>query len=53
MSKKVIKTRDYAMVKLINGATKAAVHKDHRKEALRVACRADELRAWSDELEDD
>lgn len=53
MKKKVIKTRDYAMVRLINGATKAAVHKDHRKEASRLACRKDELSAWADELEGD
>lgn len=53
MSKRIIKARDYAMVKLINGATKAAIHKDHRKEASRLACRNEELRAWSDELEDD
>lgn len=31
--KKPIKTRDYNMVKVINGATKAGVHVDRKKEA--------------------
>lgn len=34
-----IRTRDYAMVRLINGATKAGVQLDRRKEAARRACR--------------
>lgn len=34
-----IKTRDYAMVLLINGATKAGVHRDNRKHANATACR--------------
>ena len=34
-----IRTRDYVMVRLINGATKAGVHTDKRKEADRNACR--------------
>lgn len=31
--KKPLKTRDYLMVELIKGATKAGVHKDHKKES--------------------
>lgn len=31
--------RDTYMMALINGATKAAVHKDHKKEQNRKACR--------------
>ena len=34
-----IKTRDYNMVQLINGATKAGVHRDNRKHASATACR--------------
>lgn len=34
-----LKTRNQLMVKLINGATKAGVEKDHRKEASKKACR--------------
>jgi hypothetical protein len=34
-----VKTRDYAMVLLINGATKAGVHRDNRKHAAANACR--------------
>lgn len=34
-----IKTRDHLMVALINGATKAGVHKDQRKEKSRRECR--------------
>ena len=34
-----VKTRDYAMVLLINGATKAGVHRDNRKHASATACR--------------
>ena len=34
-----VKTRDYAMVLLINGATKAGVHRDNRKHANATACR--------------
>ncbi len=37
--KRVIKTRDYALVKLINGATKAAVHTDRKKRANKATCR--------------
>ena len=32
-SKKLIKTRDYLLVKVINGATKAYIEKDRKKEA--------------------
>ena len=35
-----LKTRDYLMVRIINGATKAGVQKDRRKELNRRACRA-------------
>jgi len=35
------KTRDYAMVLLINGATKAGVHRDNRKHASATACRGE------------
>lgn len=34
-----VRTRDWAMVRLINGATKAGVQPDRRKEADRRACR--------------
>ena len=34
-----IRSRDYALVALINGATKAGAHKNRRKEASRKACR--------------
>lgn len=34
-----IKTRNYLMVRIIQGATKAGVEKDQRKEANRRACR--------------
>ena len=34
-----IKTRDYAMVLLINGATKAGVHRDNRKHSSANACK--------------
>ena len=34
-----LKTRDQLMVKIINGATKAGVQKDKRKEANKQACR--------------
>lgn len=34
-----LKTRDYAMLLLIGGATKAGVQPDRRKEANRKACR--------------
>lgn len=34
-----IKTRDYNLLLIIGGATKAAIHKDMRKHASRTACR--------------
>lgn len=34
-----IRTRDYNMVAIINGVTKAGVHKDRKKEQSRKACR--------------
>lgn len=37
--KQNIKTRDYLMVRLINGATKAGVVTDRRKDQNRKACR--------------
>lgn len=36
------KTRDYAMLLIINGATKAGVHRDQRKHASLTACRGKE-----------
>lgn len=39
MKKKTIKTRDYAMVAIIKGATKAGAHKDRKKEASKKHCR--------------
>jgi hypothetical protein len=36
------KTRDYNMVALINGATKAGVHRDNRKHANANACRGND-----------
>jgi hypothetical protein len=37
--KKVIKTRDYLMKRLIEGATKSGVHKDHKKDKNKYASR--------------
>lgn len=34
-----IKTRDYSMLQIINGATKAGVHRDIPKHASQMACR--------------
>lgn len=34
-----IKTRDYSMLQLIMGATKAGVHRDNRKHVNATACR--------------
>lgn len=34
-----IKTRDWAMVKIIQGVTKAGVHSDKKKDLHRSACR--------------
>ena len=34
-----IKTRDYAMVRIIQGVTKSGVHSDEKKDASRYACR--------------
>jgi hypothetical protein len=41
MSKKIrpAKTRDYLMKRLIEGATKGGVHKDHKKEQDRLGAR--------------
>ncbi len=36
---RAIRTRDHALVALINGATKAGAHRDRRREASRAACR--------------
>jgi hypothetical protein len=33
------KTRDYLMLKVIQGVTKSGTHTDQRKEASRKACR--------------
>lgn len=38
--KKPIKTRDYLLVKVINGVTKAGIHKDQKKEANKTASRS-------------
>jgi hypothetical protein len=38
--KNLIKTRDHLMVKVINGVTKAGVHKDHKKEANKKTSRS-------------
>jgi hypothetical protein len=35
----LLDTRDPLMVQIINGVTKAGVHKDRKKEANRKACR--------------
>lgn len=34
-----IKTRDYNMVAIINGATKAGIHRDNRKHTVKYAAR--------------
>lgn len=41
--KKLLKTRDHLMVKVINGATKAGVHTDRKKQADKYACRGTKL----------
>ncbi len=38
-AEKHVKTRDWALVRLLQGATKAGTHVDRRKEADRRACR--------------
>lgn len=38
-AKPKIRTRDYLLVKLICGATKAGTHKDRKKEGNKRACR--------------
>jgi hypothetical protein len=35
-----LRVRDPLMVRLINGATKAAIHTDRKKKSNRRACRA-------------
>lgn len=37
--KRVVKTRDYLVVALIKGATKAGVHTDRKKKANKAECR--------------
>ena len=37
-----IRTRDYNMVAVINGATKAGTHRDNRKHYNKVACRGNQ-----------
>lgn len=37
--KKVVKTRDYLLVELIKGATKAGIEKDQKKESSKKKCR--------------
>jgi hypothetical protein len=44
--KKPPKTRDYLMVAVIKGATKAGVHRDEKKESDRRECRD-----WQEEEE--
>lgn len=39
MPRKKIKTRDWLLVRLIQGATKASKHTDRRKAANKRACR--------------
>lgn len=34
-----VKTRDWALVRLINGATKGGAHKDRKKDANKRECR--------------
>lgn len=34
-----VKTRDYSMLQIILGATKAGIHRDNRKHASATACR--------------
>jgi hypothetical protein len=44
-----IKSRDLLMVKLINGATKANIALDHRKESNRNECRDYDSEEYYDE----
>lgn len=39
LKKKRIVTRDWSMVRIIQGATKSGIHKDRKKDACRRACR--------------
>ena len=39
MGGRSIKTRDWAMVRVIQGVTKGGIHKDEVKEASRYECR--------------
>ena len=39
ISGRSIKTRDWAMVRIIQGATKSGIHKDKVKDASRYECR--------------
>lgn len=42
-----IKTRDYAMVLIINGATKAGIHRDNRKHLSKAACRGNQTKMYA------
>jgi len=41
-----IKTRDWCMVLIINGATKAGAYKDRRKDRAKYRCRDRSNREW-------
>lgn len=47
MAKKPYTGRDYLMVRLVCGATKASVHNDKKKEASRKQCRKP-VRPWKE-----
>lgn len=42
-----IKTRDWALVALIKGATKSGVHRDNRKHLNKNACRGNETAMYA------
>lgn len=50
MARTRIRTRDYNMVNIITGATKAGVHADRKKRANADACRQSKipLASWED-----
>jgi hypothetical protein len=54
MARTRVKTRDYNMVNVIKGATKAAIHVDRKKRANADSCRQSKipLASWEDSFYD-
>ncbi len=53
MTSEVGNGRDYALVALIKGATKAGAHMDRRAEARRRACRGSRRKLLRERLQSD